>query len=270
MTEYLSEDCITEILCRPPVKALVGFKCVCKLWNTLISDVCIPRVSRASSPLSGLLFHTGNPSNRIEYFMDAGDGFVELYSSLLPSENAPYDVLDYCNGLILLASQIVLCYYVCNPATEHYVGILENSAHKRVYQSSLAFDHQESAHVKVVCFKYTRTNSASRPPLLDIFSSETTTWNRCSLFVEPPVAYRVTWLKRIYLDRILYKLMKSKHLLHLDMKAMKADAIELPCTDEFDEYGFMGVSKGVLHYANHNGIILMIWQFDFEALHLYI
>lgn len=54
MTEYLSEDCITEILCRLPITAVVGFKCVCKSWNILISDVCIPRISRASSPLSGL------------------------------------------------------------------------------------------------------------------------------------------------------------------------------------------------------------------------
>lgn len=57
--------------------------------------------------------------------------------------------------------------------------------------------------------------------------------------------------------------MKSKHLLHLDIEAMRADAIELPCTDEIDEYGFIGELKGVLHYANHNGIKLMIWQFDF-------
>lgn len=82
--------------------------------------------------------------------------------------------------------------------------------------------------------------------------------------VEPPVAYGVTWLKcSVYLDGILYKLMKSKHLLHLDIEAMRADAIELPCTDEIDEYGFIGELKGVLHYANHNGIKLMIWQFDF-------
>lgn len=109
------------------------------------------------------------------------------------------------------------------------------------------------------------TNSASPPPqLLGLYSSETTTWNRCSLSVEPPVAYGATWLKcSIYLDGILYKLMKSKHLLHLDIEAMRADAIELPCTDEIDEYGFIGELKGVLHYANHNGIKLMIWQFDF-------
>lgn len=135
MTEYLSEDCITEILCRLPITALVGFECVCKSWNILISDVCIPRISRASSPLFGLLFRTRNPSNRNEYFMNyvsysdddsnyiAANGFVESYSSLLPSENAPYDLLDYCNGFILLASQIGPCYYVCNPATKQYVGI---------------------------------------------------------------------------------------------------------------------------------------------------
>lgn len=196
----------------------------------------------------------------------AADGFVESYSSLLPSENAPYDLLDYCNGFILLASQIVPCYYVCNPATKQYVGIPQNSAHKRVYHSSLAFDPQETSHFKLICFKYTRANSASHPPLLDIFSSETRTWNRCSLSVEPPVAYGVTWLKRsVYLDGILYKLMKSKHLLHLDIEAMRADAVELPCTDEIDEYGFIGVSKGVLHYANHNGIKMMVWQFDFHC-----
>lgn len=72
--------------------------CMQIMERTIISDVCIPRISRASSQLSGLLFRTGNPSNRNEYFMDfvsysdgdsnyiAGDGFVESYSRLLPSE----------------------------------------------------------------------------------------------------------------------------------------------------------------------------------------
>lgn len=148
--------------------------CMQIMEHTLISDVCIPRISRASSPLSSLLFRTGNPSNRNEYFMDfvlysdgdsnyiAGDGFVESYSRLLPSENAPYDVLDYCNGLILLASQIVPCYYVCNPATKQYIGIPQNKARKRILHLHLI---PRNPHIlKSSALNIHVTNSASPTP----------------------------------------------------------------------------------------------------------
>lgn len=151
--------------------------CMQIMEHTIISDVCIPRISRASSQLSGLLFRTGNPSNRNEYFMDfvsysdgdsnyiAGDGFVESYSRLPPSENAPYDVLDYCNGLILLASQIVPCYYVCNPATKQYIGIPHKTKHVRECVILHLHLIPRNPHIlKSSALNKHVTNSASHPP----------------------------------------------------------------------------------------------------------
>jgi hypothetical protein len=36
--QYLPHELIIQILLRLPVKSLLRFKCVCKLWLTLISD----------------------------------------------------------------------------------------------------------------------------------------------------------------------------------------------------------------------------------------
>ncbi|KAH1080893.1 hypothetical protein J1N35_020654 [Gossypium stocksii] len=39
-----NNDVMSDILLRLPLKDFVGCKCVCKLWNTLISDPAKPSV----------------------------------------------------------------------------------------------------------------------------------------------------------------------------------------------------------------------------------
>ncbi|KAK9182539.1 hypothetical protein WN944_025684 [Citrus x changshan-huyou] len=138
----LSEDLITEILCRLPVKSVTRFKIVSKAWNNLISNVCIPRISN----LSGFLFHSTEDcmnyfsySDNNEGCGNDGEGFVESLTSLLPSEYFPYKLFDSCNGLILLGSSLrEHRYYVCNPLTKQCVAIPK--ARERVLESAPALE----------------------------------------------------------------------------------------------------------------------------------
>ncbi|AET03603.1 putative F-box domain, galactose oxidase/kelch, beta-propeller, F-box associated interaction [Medicago truncatula] len=58
---FLPFDLITDILCRLPVKFLIQFQCVCKSWNSLISD---PKFAEKHCRLSTTrLVHTLTFSN---------------------------------------------------------------------------------------------------------------------------------------------------------------------------------------------------------------
>ncbi|KAL5813389.1 hypothetical protein ACOSQ4_024030 [Xanthoceras sorbifolium] len=276
MVEHFSEDLLSDILCRLPIKSLIMFKCVSRSWNSLISNVCIPRISRMPLPLSGFFCKFSPRESRMEYVSYSDevitdnnvncDSFVESYSSLLPSKYSPYHLVDCCNGIILLVSISVCRYYLCNPAIKQCVAIPKAHAHTDVKHAVLAFNPHESSHYKVICLHYTDSCCASNPPELDIFSSETRKWIRYAVPVEPPVVYGVAWIKRnVYLDGMLYKLTESKHLLVFDLKSLTARAIELPDKDEPDANGFIGVSKGVFHYANNDGSSFMFWQLDYHS-----
>ncbi|KAK2664849.1 hypothetical protein Ddye_003427 [Dipteronia dyeriana] len=276
MAEQFSEDLLIEILCRLPIKSLIMFKCVSRSWNSLISNVCIPRISSMSSPLSGFLFRFSPMTPRMDYVSysdevitdnDAtSNGFVEAYSSLLPSKYSPYHVVNCCNGLILLVSESVCRYYVCNPAIKQCVAIPKARAHAKAHNALIAFDPHESSHYKVICFPNSLHCPAFKTPELDIFSSETRKWIRYTIPVEPPLDKGSNWIKHnVYLDGMLYKLTKSKQLLIFDLKKLIARAIEVPEKDKTDTYGFIGVSKGVLHYANSDGSSMLIWQLDYRT-----
>ncbi|KAH7550577.1 hypothetical protein JRO89_XS13G0224600 [Xanthoceras sorbifolium] len=182
------------------------FKCVIRSWNSLISNVCILRISCMPFPDSGFFCKFSPDEPRMEYVSYSDEvitdnnvnsnAFVESYFSLLPSKYSPYHLVDCCNGIILLVSVSVCHYYLCNPAIKQCVAIPKVHAHSTLY------------------------------------------------FVEPHVVYGLGWINHsVYLDGMLYNLTKSKHLLVFDLKSLTARAIELPDKDEIDANDSLGFQK---------------------------
>ncbi|GAU40202.1 hypothetical protein TSUD_397290 [Trifolium subterraneum] len=95
-TPFLPTELILDILLRLPVKYLLQFRCVCKLWKTLISETLIAKKRLAFSdyensysyPLKSIF---ENPSSRIIPDIFCGLGINYYY------------ILGSCNGF--------LCYY---------------------------------------------------------------------------------------------------------------------------------------------------------------
>lgn len=142
--------------------------------------------------------------------------------------------------------------------------------HVQCLDAALAFNPDESLYYKVVCFLNGPNCSVAKRSGLDIFYSETRKWIRCWLVINCPEVYGVTWVKRsVYLAGMMYKIAISNHLLYFDLEALTGRAIELPYTERSGAVGFIGASKGVLHYANQNRYMIRIWHFDLHCKRRY-
>uniref|UniRef100_A0A5B7BZX2 Uncharacterized protein n=1 Tax=Davidia involucrata TaxID=16924 RepID=A0A5B7BZX2_DAVIN len=195
-------DILTEILFRTPVKSLLRFKCVSKLWLSLISSPHFSLLHTLRNPNSkpSALFLRKTPSltgtAESEFVFD----FVSLNSNNILS-GAPFRALNFaddpsgikilqsCNGLLLCSSfrriigKTTRNYYLYNPTTKQYStlpppgdgggGGRESS---NVFGVSLAFDPSKSPHYKVICIRSAVTSIYYYR--IDIYSSETRSWRQ--------------------------------------------------------------------------------------------
>ncbi|KAH8502008.1 hypothetical protein H0E87_016678 [Populus deltoides] len=273
----LPDDVLVDILCRvTDRKHLIRLKSVCKSWNNLITDACVPKIS-ASSPLHGFIYPALRVSRRGKYIgyipcamtpavAPEPHEFVKSYSSLLPFEPARGDFLDCCNGLLLFVEGSIPQHYVCNPVTKQCVVIPRDFTLENICSASLAFDPFKSPHYRVVCFAY----SEPKPPQrLHVFSSETGSWT----IQETAFGYgsKKSRLAKhcIYLDGVLYrqtasKQIDSKRLLCFDLNRGNSCAIELPEKERLapNDYGCIGLSRRHLCYFNLVGTALHFWLLE--------
>ncbi|XP_011033121.1 PREDICTED: F-box protein At5g07610-like [Populus euphratica] len=269
----LPDDVLVEILCRvTDRKHLIRLKSVCKCWNNLITDACVPKISD-SSPLRGFIYHVwrrvSSGKTYIDYIPCAmtpavapePHEFVKSYSSLLPFEPACGDFLDCCNGLLLFVEGSIPQYYVCNPVTKQCVAIPRDFTLEDTCSASLAFDPFKSPHYRVVCFDYSEPKGPLR---LRVFSSETGSWT----IQETAFGYgskKARLAKHcIYLDGVLYRQSASKLLLCFDLNRGNSRAIELPEKERLapNDYGCIGLSRRHLCYSDLVGTALHFWLFE--------
>ncbi|KAM7498517.1 hypothetical protein LguiA_022931 [Lonicera macranthoides] len=298
----LTEDLQVEILCKLPDKPLIRFKCVSKSYNSLVSNVCVPKILAS---ISGLFYEHSKMSSTSKSLMDyantttsdssAATEFMDTYRALVPFENpTANDFQDCCNGLILLVNSFGAAvnhlvrnprktppaqYYVLNPATKQCITIPVNTAHIEARHAFLAFDPLESPNYKIV--------RVQRPPFfayenypveLDVFSSDTGEWVRHKVLFSLSVL-RFNWsMHSVYLKGVLYFLSSGGYLICVYLNtpngAVKGAAFELPGQDheiyrqayEIVFPGYVGVSQGCLYYLNHIGSSsLLIWLFEDDS-----
>ncbi|WOG91450.1 hypothetical protein DCAR_0310699 [Daucus carota subsp. sativus] len=126
--EMLTEDLITDILVRLPVKSLLRCKSVSKPWFSLISS---PNFTKYQ------LKHTlSKPGADRTLILKIDDDFISLLSLNPPQLNAPFAfpytighfrIVGSCNGIVCVSAPRTFCYfpwyrrthdiYLWNPAT---------------------------------------------------------------------------------------------------------------------------------------------------------
>ncbi|XP_062119104.1 F-box protein At5g07610-like [Humulus lupulus] len=136
-----NQDLITQILVRLPIKSLLRFKCVCKHWLFFISNPEFSHGRKDSLTISALVMRF-------------------LFSLMLieKQENTTFIIPSPPAKTISLPSQIPTDFFF-----------------NRVYGSVLAYDPFKSPDDKVICVLRSKFKNRF---VIDIFSSETTSWKR--------------------------------------------------------------------------------------------
>ncbi|KAL5718750.1 hypothetical protein ACHQM5_011620 [Ranunculus cassubicifolius] len=235
-------------------------KYISKLWNVLISKVCVPRI--ASNPVYSLIFPAFSEENgewSFSYIRSSNDrrtreisfGESGLDTASLPFHPSPDAFRDCCNGLLLYFDKASMNYYLCNPCT-HQIIVIPNLAGEVIYLSTaLIFD----SHYKIV-------NMGARPPKLNIFSLVTRQWSVHNFGPEISSFDGQYWDPHyIFLDGSIYKLRVSRYVVKIDISnPVDCREIEIPEPGVLYKVGCLGVSQGVLHYGwNDLAMEMLVW-----------
>ena len=267
----LIDDLKVEILCKLPVKLLAKFTCVSKAWQRLIINFCFPKMAPNKLTYSGyvtriktLFFSCG---------FSFGSSFDDLWEKLELSRNYRRELLDSCNGLLLLCHPGTVRtqqtipnlyhYYVINVLTKQCAIITKPyPSTGRNKFAALDYDPSKSCHYKIVRFVGFRS--------LNIFYSKNGNWITLRYRLENHVA-RANWEKRsIYFKGAFYRLSMSGHLIifyvHQEINvSARVQAIELPKVARTSTFGCVGINKDQIHFSHSNESSLRIWVLQHDC-----
>ncbi|XP_062017583.1 F-box protein At5g07610-like isoform X2 [Rosa rugosa] len=260
-----NEDLLKQLLLRLPARSLIRFKCVSKLWLSLISS---PKFCES---------HT--LQNPIPKFSSATTDATTWFISLLPNPNLNFIpdpqglmILQSCNGLLLCTSPAdkftisrQFKFYVVNPTTSRFseIALPPPSPTKpepaRLLSVALAFDPSKSLHYKLVCVSGSSTVSVHREIEIEIYSSETRTWRACkSAHMRFPTIGE--FLPGVYCNGRIHWFSRFCWLVHYDIDEGHYGVVGLPGHDFSVERECIcfGESGGRLHliemYGNGIGL----------------
>ncbi|KAA8545256.1 hypothetical protein F0562_020040 [Nyssa sinensis] len=130
--EDLPTDIAINILSRLPVKTLITFRCVCKSWNSIISNphfiaIHLNQSTSHDNNCSGyLLYKPSDDSDSKSCSLLCDKTFVQLSNLELPFESdcSSLTIVGSVNGLLCLADPFIgRIMYLCNPSIRKYKEI---------------------------------------------------------------------------------------------------------------------------------------------------
>ncbi|KAK7391198.1 hypothetical protein VNO78_19610 [Psophocarpus tetragonolobus] len=120
----LPEELVLEILLRLPVRSLLQFRSVCKLWKTLIDNPQFAKVHLRTSASHGSTAHLQLASPIVEDSKILSYSVESVFQNpSLPVEghsytmDAKYTILGSCNGLLCLSDLYKRHVILLNPST---------------------------------------------------------------------------------------------------------------------------------------------------------
>ncbi|XP_059633012.1 F-box/kelch-repeat protein At3g06240-like [Cornus florida] len=119
---YIPHHLLVQILLKLPVKSLIRFKCVSKLWLSLISDSRFTRNHlNQSINHKGILILNSHPGSHHVYTADLGtahkDIVAEKIDNILDMETVLLEIIGSCNGLVCMKFLLRVSYVIFNLST---------------------------------------------------------------------------------------------------------------------------------------------------------
>ncbi|KAF8404539.1 hypothetical protein HHK36_009426 [Tetracentron sinense] len=159
-----SDDLLTEILLRLPMKSLLRFKSVSKRWLSLISNPSFCHIHYLRNPVSvsvsGLFMRWFSEFNFVSLHENATASEIPLTFLNFIHNGTRMTALQSCNGLFGCLSYGKHTYYIYNPATQQHTTLDIPGGDTFVVSISLAFDPSKSPHYKAVCVRSPDDESA--------------------------------------------------------------------------------------------------------------
>ncbi|GAB4855312.1 hypothetical protein Ancab_023931 [Ancistrocladus abbreviatus] len=290
-----SEDLLTEILSRLPVKHLLRFKSVSKQWLNLISDrrfSLFHSQRHPNPPSSALFFNHSLCSSWSSTFK-----FIPLQNHHQVTDSPPFlslfnsssmAILQSTNGLVLCksVSKSDLAYYIFNPTINQISQLpFPNASISLGNQSisivglNLAFDPSTSADYKVICVW--KDNSCSYihqvPHGINVYSPAIGEWKRSVDFFTPP--FDMEFERGVYWNGSVLWLSHTEKTLFYDVENECLKPLSLPPPIEgayIGRFRYFGESRGHLHLVEIrtncvsefdvlelDGSILTFWVLNF-------
>ncbi|CAN6330728.1 unnamed protein product [Urochloa humidicola] len=278
---YLPDDILVEILSRLPAKSICRFKLVSRSWRALIADPA--HRHRFAQTLFGIFFSrqcapwdwgfTSTPPPH--GWGDGRDNDDDSDSpavansplSFLPSTCGRIELLDSCNGLLLLLCSNKIArspdpqppafYVVCNPATAEWEALPQPSLEPGAWilqewetinteSAALGYDPSVSSNYHVFQLVQEQYQCTDMVKAVEIYSSETDTW-----VMRESGWRRLTAIDghAVYFNGFLHYTTEYGESVAavVDAKGQAWREIQLPC---HSGYGFLGHSQGRLVYVD--------------------
>ncbi|CAL5366786.1 unnamed protein product [Camellia sinensis] len=274
----VNDGILIQILIKLPVKSLLRFKSVSKLWLSLIIN---PHFARCRNPnssfVSGLFLYSSMRRRNREL------NFIPLQNNENPSDDdddaylAPLttipslsgkEILSSCHGLLCCSSHSNLegdyqfLYHILNPTTKQFKSLPQpRDGHKGM---NLVFDPSRSPHYKVVCVCLVDCDDlvlsveSDQNKLyyqIEIYSSETGSWRACG---EPFTANRNSEFRSgVYWNGAINWFNSLGDSLYFNMEGERVRTIPMPLIPHGDwkrrPFRYYGESNDHLHFVEIYG-----------------
>ncbi|KAF8389478.1 hypothetical protein HHK36_026173 [Tetracentron sinense] len=254
-----NKDVMIDVLSRLPLKSLLKSKCVCKCWNSLISD-----------PIFIHTYSRRNPHHFVFGLFLQKFFFLEMYSDLEfitlggDANSAPKTSLSFiqdkrgvhirhsCNGLLVCSSfrcsMIDRIYYICKPTTKQYLVLPTRPGTRAVLGINVAFDPNRSPHYKVICICDSELSQEHRQ--IYIYSSDTRFWKPSGDYLFATSSGELLYDQGVFWNGALHWVGLGDSSLRFDVERERLFIMPMPPIPEGREerrLRYFGESGGHLH-----------------------
>lgn len=261
-----TEDLLTQILLRLPVKSLIQFKCVSKKWKSLISTpyFSITHTRRNPNPISSSLLVLKNQTLcllSLGHENNPKAGFrISALDFFNTTPNMNIRILGSSNGLMLSYITSVFnanecAYCVSNITTRKFIKLPPPGKiiNKPILGSNLAFDPSNSPHFKVMCVGQSFIKN-EKSCQIEIFSSETGLWKPWTGFFSNPLRFLEVFDRGVFCNGAMHWICMEGDSFYfvLENETMKTLPVPPMHTDIYTttRLRFLGQSGGYLHLVD--------------------
>ncbi|XP_058782666.1 F-box/kelch-repeat protein At3g23880-like [Vicia villosa] len=181
-------DLITEILSRLSVKLLLQFRCVCKSWNSLISDHKFARKHFNLSTTPNLhIMSYDDPSQRFvlrsypfqSLFTDLTTNFTQLgFPFYSPFEHYLHYIVGSCDGILCLADFHNTFVVLWNPSIRKFKELppFEKPQVAGSAKFGFGYDHLSHNYKVVVLYNSYRCDVIEDTTKIKVYNLRTNSW----------------------------------------------------------------------------------------------